>query len=100
MSTVSNVQLLETHRSAITGHCYRLLGSFSDAEDAAQEAMIRAWKSLGRFDGRASLKNWLYRIATSVCLDEIHDKGRRAPHGRGFAILRRTFCRGSGAASR
>jgi RNA polymerase sigma-70 factor (ECF subfamily) len=55
-----------------------MLGSFFDAEDATQEAMIRAWKGLDRFDGRASLKNWLYRIATNVCLDEIHNKGRRA----------------------
>src|SRR5260370_36026596 len=98
--TISDIQNLEAHRSAITGHCYRMLGSFFDAEDATQEAMIRAWKGMDRFDGRASLKNWLYRIATNVCLDEIHNKGRRAPHGRGFAILRRTFCRGSGAASR
>ena len=75
--TVSEIHL-EAHRSAITGHCYRMLGSFFDAEDAAQEAMIRAWKGLDRFDGRASLKNWLYRIATNVCLDEIHNKGRRA----------------------
>jgi len=55
-----------------------MLGSFYDAEDATQEAMIRAWKGLDRFDGRASLKTWLYRIATNVCLDEIHNKGRRA----------------------
>jgi RNA polymerase sigma-70 factor (ECF subfamily) len=72
------MQHLELHRPAITGHCYRMLGSFFDAEDAAQEAMIRAWKGMDRFDGRASLKNWLYRIATNVCLDEIHNKGRRA----------------------
>lgn len=77
-TAVSNIQHLDTHRSAITGHCYRMLGSFFDAEDATQEAMIRAWKGLDRFDGRASLKNWLYRIATNVCLDEIHNKGRRA----------------------
>ncbi len=77
-NTVSDIQHLEAHRSAITGHCYRMLGSFFDAEDAAQEALIRAWKGLDRFDGRASLKNWLYRIATNVCLDEIHSKGRRA----------------------
>ena len=75
---VSDIQHLESHRSAITGHCYRMLGSFYDAEDATQEAMIRAWKGLDRFDGRASVKNWLYRIATNVCLDEIHNKGRRA----------------------
>lgn len=78
MSPVADIQHLETHRPAITGHCYRMLGSFFDAEDATQEAMLRAWKGLDRFDGRASLKNWLYRIATNVCLDEIHNKGRRA----------------------
>jgi RNA polymerase sigma-70 factor (ECF subfamily) len=78
MDTAFDVHNLETHRFAITGHCYRLLGSFFDAEDAAQETMIRAWKGLERFDGRASLKNWLYRIATNVCLDEIHSKNRRA----------------------
>ncbi len=55
-----------------------MLGSFSDAEDATQEAMLRAWRGLEQFDGRASLKNWLYRIATNVCLDEIHKRGRRA----------------------
>jgi RNA polymerase sigma-70 factor (ECF subfamily) len=78
MQPVSDIQHLEAHRSAITGHCYRMLGSFFDAEDATQEAMLRAWKGLDRFDGRSSLKNWLYRIATNVCLDEIHNKGRRA----------------------
>jgi RNA polymerase sigma-70 factor (ECF subfamily) len=77
-NTISDIQHLEAYRSAITGHCYRMLGSFFDAEDATQEAMIRAWKGLDRFDGRASIKNWLYRIATNVCLDEIHNKGRRA----------------------
>jgi len=61
-NTISDIQNLEVHRSAITGHCYRLLGSFFDAEDATQEAMIRAWKGIDRFDGRASLKNWLFRI--------------------------------------
>ncbi|HEY4354522.1 MAG TPA: sigma-70 family RNA polymerase sigma factor [Acidobacteriaceae bacterium] len=78
MEAVYDIGSLETHRSAIIGHCYRMLGSFYDAEDATQEAMVRAWKGLDRFDGRASLKNWLYRIATNVCLDEIHNKGRRA----------------------
>ncbi|HWD99209.1 MAG TPA: RNA polymerase subunit sigma-70, partial [Bryobacteraceae bacterium] len=78
MQPTSDIQHLEAHRSAITGHCYRMLGSFYDAEDATQEAMLRAWKGLDRFDGRGSLKNWLYRIATNVCLDEIHNKGHRA----------------------
>src|ERR1700761_7938699 len=76
--TLSGIENLEAHRAAITGHCYRMLGSFFDAEDATQEAMLRAWKGLEQFDGRASLKNWLYRIATNVCLDEIHSQGRRA----------------------
>ena len=96
---ISNIS--RAHRSAITGHCYRMLGSFFDAEDATQEAMIRAWKGLDRFDGRASLKNWLYRIATNVCLDEIHNKGRRArPMEEGSAVFRHAFGGGPGAASR
>jgi RNA polymerase sigma-70 factor (ECF subfamily) len=78
MGIGSQITNLEAHRPAITGHCYRMLGSFFDAEDATQEAMLRAWKSFDHFDGRASLKNWLYRIATNVCLDEIHSRGRRA----------------------
>jgi RNA polymerase sigma-70 factor (ECF subfamily) len=69
---------LEAHRAALTGHCYRMLGSVMDADDAVQETMIRAWKALDNFDGRASLRTWLYRIATNVCLDEIADRGRRA----------------------
>jgi len=68
---------LETHRPAITGHCYRMLGSAADAEDAAQDTFVRAWQSLHRFEGRSSLKTWLYRIATNVCLDALSDKARR-----------------------
>jgi RNA polymerase sigma-70 factor (ECF subfamily) len=68
---------LELHRTALTGHCYRMLGSAIDADDAVQETMVRAWKNLGRFEGRSSLRTWLYRIATNVCLDALADGARR-----------------------
>jgi RNA polymerase sigma-70 factor (ECF subfamily) len=71
------VDELERHRSAITGHCYRMLGSVTDADDAVQETMVRAWRHLDTFEGRSSLRTWLYRIATRVCLDAIDDRKRR-----------------------
>jgi RNA polymerase sigma-70 factor, ECF subfamily len=69
---------LEEHRPLLTGHCYRMLGSATDADDAVQETMVRAWRALERFDGRSSLKTWLYRIATNVCLDALGERSRRA----------------------
>jgi RNA polymerase sigma-70 factor (ECF subfamily) len=69
--------MLEEHRTALTGHCYRMLGSVFDADDAVQDTMFRAWKAIDRFDQRSSLRTWLYRIATNVCLDTLKDRPRR-----------------------
>jgi RNA polymerase sigma-70 factor (ECF subfamily) len=70
-------ELTEPHLRELQVHCYRMLGSFADAEDALQNTLLTAWQSLGGFEGRASLRTWLYRIATNRCLDALRSASRR-----------------------
>src|SRR5262245_66192536 len=70
-------RLVEPHRAELHAHCYRMLGSVQDAEDALQEALVRAWKGLPKFEGRSSLRSWLYRIATNTSLDAIERRPKR-----------------------
>src|SRR5918996_619173 len=72
------VQLTAPLRRRLHVHCYRLLGSVHDADDALQETMLRAWRGIGRFEPRAELSSWLYRIATNVCLRMLEQRSRRA----------------------
>jgi RNA polymerase sigma-70 factor (TIGR02960 family) len=80
-------RLTDPFRAELLAHCYRMLGSVHDAEDQVQETMIRAWRSYGEFEGRASLRTWLYRIATSRCLNALRSTSRRPPMETAFSGL-------------
>src|SRR5271155_306613 len=100
LSSRSELGELEQYRRELTGYCYRMLGSPFEAEDAVQDTLLRAWRSMARFEGRASLRSWLYRIATNVCMDALSHKERRvrpmdlgearSPHGPIGEILPET----------
>src|SRR6187402_1371624 len=70
-------RLLARYRSELHAHCYRMLGSLHDAEDAFQDASLRAWRGLAKFEGRSSLRSWLYTIATNTCLNQIARRPKR-----------------------
>src|SRR4051794_41970233 len=72
---------LEVHRRALTGYCYRMIGSGAEAEDAVQETMVRAWRSADKLQERGALKAWLFKIASNVCLDMLQSAQRRGPPG-------------------
>jgi RNA polymerase sigma-70 factor (ECF subfamily) len=76
---VSEASDLEQHRGALTRHCRRMLGSGSDADDAVQETMLRAWRSRDHFEARSTVSTWMYRIATNVCLDLLRNRRRHGP---------------------
>jgi RNA polymerase sigma-70 factor, ECF subfamily len=77
-ATMTLEQEMEAHRSALTGYCYRMIGSGSEAEDAVQETMVRAWRAADKLQARGALKAWLFKIANHVCLDMLQSAQRRA----------------------
>jgi RNA polymerase sigma-70 factor (ECF subfamily) len=70
-------QIVEAHRGELHAHCYRMLGSMHDSEDALQDALLRAWRGIAKFEGRSSVRSWLYSIATNTCLDQIARRPKR-----------------------
>ena len=75
--TVAFDQLVAPHRSELRAHCYRMLGAVHDADDAVQDALLGAWRGLSGYEGRASVRSWLYRIATNACLKQLRDRPKR-----------------------
>jgi RNA polymerase sigma factor (sigma-70 family) len=90
--------LLRAHRRELLVHCYRMLGPWTDAEDVFQDVSLRAWRGLDRFEGRASARSWLYRIATNACLSALRGRSQRTLPDVSTAH-RRAACRGPGVSA-